>query len=203
MTTPTRKKRYVDVLSQRLSVVHCAIEALFQRHNAAAILRSCDAMGVHNVHLAGTNPKRATPGAARGTQQWLNMTQYPSIESAIENIHKQDLDLWVADLSPNGLPPEEVPLDRPICIWLGAELEGVHPEAKAAANGVITIPMRGFTESLNVSVAAALTLRTIAERARKHWGSDGLLPTDTQARILSDWLQRDDDMAKRMRRRTE
>ena len=63
--------------------------------------------------------------------------------------------------------PEAIPVDRPVCLWFGAELVGVSDAARAAADGVVQLPMMGFAQSLNVSVAAALALRPVADAARR------------------------------------
>ena len=102
--------------------------------------------------------------------------------------------IWVADLDPTAVPPEEVPVDHPVCLWFGAELIGVSEEARRAADGVVSVPMRGFAQSLNVSVAAALALRPVAERARA-LGPAALLPAAERAATLEAWVARDARLA--------
>jgi tRNA (guanosine-2'-O-)-methyltransferase len=177
--------RWRAVLDARLRHVRCAIEAVHQRHNAAAVIRTCEALGVHRVHLVGL---RGTPAwrATRGALQWVETVRHDTAEEAIEALDAAGVDLWVADLAEGGLPPEQVPLERPVCLWLGAEMVGVSDTARRAASGVVTLPMHGFSQSLNVSVAAALALRPLAERARA-LGAVARLTEDERADALALW----------------
>ncbi len=159
-------RRFDTVLDGRIRHVRCALEAVHQRHNAGAILRSCDAFGIHTVHWVGLKGDPAWR-ASRGTSQWVEQRAHDDAEAALTSLDTEGYDVWIADLDANGVPPEEVPLDRPICLWMGAEWVGVSDVARSAAKGVVTLPMFGFTQSLNVSVAAALCLRPLAERARR------------------------------------
>jgi len=106
--------------------------------------------------------------------------------------------IWIADLSPDSVPPEQIPLDRPVCLWFGAELVGVGPEAQRAATGVVTVPMRGLAQSLNVSVAAALTLRPVAEAFR---AQGDRLSSAEHSRIWTEWTAREDHLLKGVQER--
>lgn len=175
-------------LAQRLRWVQCAVEAVYHRHNISAILRTCDALGIHYVHLIEGQFK-PSPGAARGAERWLSIQQHPDPVAAIRSFQAQGSRVYVADLSDEAVTPEEVPLDQPVVLWFGAELIGVSPEAREAADGVVSIPMRGFAQSLNVSVAAALTLRPIAEAARLQ-GESALLTSSEKKEIWATWMNR-------------
>jgi len=178
-----------QVLDDRLGLVRCAVEAVYHRHNASAILRSCDAFGVHHVHLIGAEGPPS--GAARGAERWLALHDHRAVEDALAALRDAGVEVWVADLAegPTALP-EEIPLDRPVCLWFGAELVGVSDEARRAAKGVVTVPMRGMGQSLNVSVAAALVLRPVCERARAI-GAPALLSESEREATLAAWLERD------------
>lgn len=177
------------VLEQRLGHVRCAVEAVYHRHNVSAILRTCDALGIHRVHLVGAPGRAVARGAARGAERWLELTTHADPAEAIAAIRAAGCRLLVADLGEPSVAPEEVPLDRPVCLWFGAELVGVSDAARAAADGIVTVPMRGMAQSLNVSVAAALSLRPVAERARAL--ADAGLPRSEIDATLARWLERD------------
>jgi tRNA (guanosine-2'-O-)-methyltransferase len=189
MVSDRREDRMRRVLERRLALVRCAVEAVYHRHNVSAILRSCDAFGVHHVHLVGGEGPAGT-GAARGAERWLALHDHPTTREAIAAVRAAGCDVWVADLSDDAVTPEEVPLDRPVCLWFGAELLGVSPEARAAARGVVGIAMAGMAQSLNVSVAAAVALRPVADRARAR-GSGALLSEEERRDTLAAWLARD------------
>lgn len=187
---PVRRQRIETVLGQRIDSVRCAIEALHHRHNVSAVLRSCDALGLSHVHLVEGH---FTPskGTTRGAERWLALHRHPSPEHAIEEIRAAGFAIWIADFAEPPVAPEQVPVDRPICLWFGAELIGVGAAARAAADGVVTIPMRGFAQSLNVSVAAAVTLRAVAERSRQVLGERALLTPAAADAFRQEWLARE------------
>ncbi|MBN2799372.1 MAG: RNA methyltransferase [Deltaproteobacteria bacterium] len=189
--TPGRRARLREALDRRLGHVCVAVEAVHHRHNISAILRTCDALGVHHVHLVEGHFS-PSQGAARGTERWLHLHKHDSAEAAVEAIQAAGYAIWIADLADDAVPPEGVPVDEPVCLWMGAELVGVGAAAKAAAVGVITIPMHGLAQSLNVSVAAAITARPIAERARAELGEAALLGAAERAEIWSRWMAREE-----------
>jgi tRNA (guanosine-2'-O-)-methyltransferase len=177
-------------LDARLGTVACAIQAVHHRHNVSAILRTCDALGVHRVDLVEGH-FRATRGAARGAERWVDLHHHPSPETAVAALVGAGFSLWVADLDDSAKPPEAIPLDTPVCLWFGAELAGVDPVARAAAAGVVSVPMYGMAQSLNVSVAAALVLRAVAERARAR-GAGALLSPEVREATWARWVARED-----------
>lgn len=180
-----------EVADARLAHVRCAAEHVRHRHNVSALLRTCDALGVHRVHLAGDVPFVASRGACLGADHWLDIAHHDTVEEAVARLRADGVALWVADLDERGVPPEAVPLDRPVCLWFGAEVLGVHPVARRAADGVVTLPMRGMAQSLNVSVAGALVLHTVAERTRAHLGDAARLPVADREALLAGWIARD------------
>lgn len=186
MSVKNRMNIIEQTLDQRLSWVRCAMESIYHRHNTSAILRSADSFGVMDIHLI---PGKIEPskGPSRGVKRWLNIHDHETTQEAIQSIKRAGYALWVADFDAPPISPEEMPLDRPVCIWFGAEHEGVSAEARAAADGVVTIPMRGFSQSLNVSVASALILRTVCERARTLHGDKALLERHIRDEIWNEW----------------
>lgn len=194
-TSPADRRlaRLRAALDQRLGHVACAIQAVHHRHNISAILRTCDALGIHHIHLVEGHfvPTR---GATRGAERWLDIQHHPSTQQAIDAIKGDGYAIWVADLTDRSLPPEEVPLTGKVCLWFGAELAGVDPLAAAAADGVVHIPMHGLAQSLNVSVAAALALRAVARRARDEIGPEALLQPAVRDQTWRAWVAREEAM---------
>lgn len=191
MSVEGRLERIQAALAQRLAHVSCAVQAVHHRHNMSAILRTCDALGIHRVDLVEGHFK-AVRGAARGAERWLDIHHHTSPADAVRALDDAGFSIWVADLDADAVTPEELPLEGPVCIWMGAELEGVDPVAHEAAAGVVRVPMRGLAQSLNVSVAAALTLRPVAERARSLHGDAALLSKEAQAAWWTQWIDREE-----------
>lgn len=190
LTNDRRIARIRSILDQRLHHVAIAVEALHHRHNVSAILRTADSLGIHRVHLVEGH-FRAVRGAARGAERWLDLHTHSSPELGVEAIHAAGYRIYCADLDEHAVTPEQVPVDRPICLWFGAELVGVHPVVREACEGVVSVPMRGFAQSLNVSVAAAVTMRPVAERARS-LGPEALLPEEEREALWHSWMRREE-----------
>lgn len=198
LTDPERLGRIRAALDNRLHHVAIAVEALYHRHNVSAVLRTADAMGVHRVHLVEGH-FRAVRGASRGAERWLELHHHADPRSAVQAIQAAGYRVYCADIAEGAVTPEEIPVEEgPVCLWFGAELVGVSPEALEVADGIVTIPMRGFAQSLNVSVAAAVTLRPVAERARA-MGPAALLPEAEREALWQTWLAREE--AKHLRGR--
>lgn len=191
-----RRARIEDALERRLGSVVAVMESIHRRHNASAIIRSCEAFGVHEVHMV-VGSFRPSKGASRGAERWLDVRRHVDIESCVGALKERGFRVYVADLAPDAHTPDSVPVDGPVAIVFGAELVGISDEARALADGAIQVPMRGLTESLNVSAAAACALYRLSERRRAHVGG-GDLPKAVQAAFLERWLAREDATKKGM-----
>lgn len=188
-----RVARALWLVDGRLPGLATVVEAVHRRHNVSAILRSCDAFGVHEAHLV-TNAFKPNKGAARGAERWLELTLHADTAGCVEGLRSRGFRLYVADLDGGAVAPEEVPVDRPVALLFGSELRGVSAVARDLADGVVTVPMRGVGESLNVSVAAAITLRAVSER-RRAWcverGEPLGVPDPGRERFLRAFLERE------------
>jgi len=185
-----RRTRIEGALEHRLGSVVAVMEAIHRRHNASAIIRSCEAFGVHEVHMV-IGSFRPSKGASRGAERWLNVRRFATIDESIADLKARGFRIYVADLAEDAHSPDSVPVDGPVAIVFGAELVGISDEARALADGAIQVPMRGLTESLNVSAAAACSLYRLAERRRAHVGG-GDLSAAEQAQYLERWVARED-----------
>jgi tRNA (guanosine-2'-O-)-methyltransferase len=182
-----RTEKMARVAASRLRWVRCAVEHTWHRHNASALLRTADAFGVLDVHLVGAGRFQPSAGPASGAARWLRLHHHEAPEEAIAALRAAGVALWVADLASPPVAPEALPLDRPVCLWFGAELMGVSEAARAAADGVVTLPMMGMCQSLNLSVAAAAALYVVAGRARAERGEEALLPPAEREALLRGW----------------
>jgi tRNA (guanosine-2'-O-)-methyltransferase len=178
----------IEVLEARLGSVVVVAEAVRRRHNVSAILRSADALGLHEVHLV-TRTFKASAGACRGAERWLRVLLDADTPTCIEGLRQRGFTIWAADLDSSCTLPEAVPVEGPVALLFGSEMAGVSPEARSLCDGIVGLPMRGFVESLNVSVAAALILRSVSERRRARVGAD--LDEIEKERILEAWIERE------------
>ena len=149
------------------------LEAVNRRHNSSAILRSAECFGCHEVHMV-TGRFKPAKGAARGSERWLELHRHQDLADCARALKQRGFSIYVADLSLDAMDPEQVPVDSPLAVVFGSELEGVSDEARSVADGLITVPMQGLTESLNVSVAAACILQRLTARRRAFLGGGDL-----------------------------
>lgn len=191
MLQQARARRMQEVASRRLGHVRLAAEHVFHRHNVSALLRSADAFGVTDVHLTGDRGFQPSQGPASGAARWLRLHRHTTPEAAIAAIRDAGYALWVADFADPPVTPDQVPIDRPVCLWFGAELMGVCPEARAAADGVVTLPMYGMAQSLNLAAAASSVLYAVTQRVRAASNLSPVLPDADQAELVASWMARD------------
>ena len=170
--TPQRRARLAEVLAQRTRRLTVVLDDVRQSHNVSAVLRSCDAFGIQDVHvLEPVESFDPSTKVALGTQRWLTIRRElgpGATRRGIVRLKERGYRI-VAAVPPGAqaVPFDEVGFDVPLAVVFGNEKEGISPEIAAAADVLTTIPMCGFVESLNISVAAALVVHSLASRLRQ------------------------------------
>ncbi len=167
--SPSRYQRIREMLAMRQTDLTVLMEEVHKPHNVSAILRTCDAVGVHEAHAVWENNPGVRRGTSMGATDWLTVHAHDSVETAVASLKAQNMQVLVTHLSDTAIDFREVDYTRPTAIIMGQEKNGVTPEALAVADQDIVIPMVGMTQSLNVSVAAALVLYE-AQRQRQNAG---------------------------------
>jgi tRNA (guanosine-2'-O-)-methyltransferase len=161
------------VLSQRTRYITVVLEDIFQSHNASAVLRSCDCFGIQDVHIIeNRNTYLVNPDVALGSDKWLTLYTYSrdrnNTRDALAELKKKGYRIVTASPHANGSTPEEFDLHKgKTALVFGTELEGLTADAAAMSDESLTIPMVGFTESLNISVTVAIILHQLTEKLRK------------------------------------
>jgi len=154
------------MLASRQPDLTVVMDNVNKPHNLSAIIRSCEAVGIHDLY--GVSTKKSiytTQNAAAGAGRWTNLHLSKDIGRLCSNLSQEGMQVLVATNTEESRDFRTIDFTLPTAIVLGAEWEGVSAEAIRAADTAITIPMYGMVESLNVSVAAALILFE-AERQR-------------------------------------
>ncbi|WP_367305898.1 TrmH family RNA methyltransferase [Alicyclobacillus acidocaldarius] len=188
---PERLLRLREVLMRRTSYIAVAMEAVDDGHNQAAILRSAEAFGVQHVAvIEGKQPFHPSKGVTQGAHKWLTLHRMPDIGRAIDALHARGFQVYATDLSEGAQPIDAVDLARPTAILFGNEKDGVSPEARERADGRFYIPMAGFVQSFNVSVAAAIALYELTRRARETVGNRYALGADERHKLYVTWCLR-------------
>lgn len=170
--TPDRERRIREVLSRRQPDLTLVMERVHKPHNLAAIARTCDAVGVlelHAVPLPGGTARLGRDKAASGAGKWLSLCEHADIRAAYERLRERGMRIYAAHECPGAVDYRSVDFTRPAAVVVGAELDGLSDPAVEAADRAITVPMLGMTRSLNVSVATAVVLYE-AQRQREAAG---------------------------------
>jgi tRNA (guanosine-2'-O-)-methyltransferase len=182
LVTPARLARFEAVLARRTRSLVPVLDGLSDPHNGAAILRSCDAFGCHEVHtVRGRFPFAISTHVSRHTERWLEMHAHESAEACAEGLAARGYRLFVAAMD-GELTPEDLARVPRAAIVVGNEHRGVSEALRERASGVYRIPMVGFVESLNVSVATAITLYTATQ------GRHGDMSDDERSEALARFL---------------
>ncbi len=160
-----RRARIEAVVRERLGSVTVLMDGPRDPHNASAVMRSCDAFGVQELHIVPRDePFVAGKMVAKGTEHWVDVIHHEEPRSAVDALRARGFEL-VATHPEGELEPEALAEMPRIALIVGHEHDGIREELERAAALRVRVPMRGFVESLNVSVAAALLLRA-ATRGR-------------------------------------
>ncbi|MFO7723007.1 MAG: RNA methyltransferase, partial [Bacteroidales bacterium] len=186
-----KQERFSRHIAHRTRHITVVLEDIFQPHNASAVLRSCDCFGIQEVHIIeNENTFEVNPDVALGAAKWLNVEKHNrhphNTVPCLSALKKRGYLLIATSPHTNEFTPESIPLDQPIALLFGTELTGLSEEASAMADMYVRIPMVGFTESLNISVSAAILLYTLTTRLHRsgiHWA----LSPEEKTTVLIQW----------------
>jgi tRNA (guanosine-2'-O-)-methyltransferase len=186
--SPERYARICEMLATRQPDLTVCLEQVHKPHNVSAIIRTADAVGVHQVHAVWpTTRMRTLVSSAAGSNSWVSVKTHPTIGDAVGHLKAQGMQILATNLSARAVDIREVDYTRPTCVLLGQEKTGITEEALALADQDIVIPMIGMVQSLNVSVASALILYE-AQRQRQNAGlyrrDNSMLDEEEQQRLL-------------------
>ena len=157
--SPARLDRIQTVARQRQHDLTVLMERVHKPHNVAAILRTCDAVGIATAHaIPGDEGISQANHVAQGAQRWVHLERHTDIKVAAKTLKSQGFRLCAAHFCENAVDFRSIDFTKPTAVVLGTELHGVSEEAVALCDESLVIPMLGMTQSLNVSVANAVIL---------------------------------------------
>lgn len=192
--TQRRLARMRGTLARRQPDLAIVIEDVHDPHNVSAMLRSCDAVGVAAAHLIYSVEERPelSKGVSASAQRWLDLQAHDSIAACYAALREHGFAIYATSLTHDAADLYDLDLTRPVAIVFGNETRGVTADAVAAADGCVYIPMMGMVESLNVSVACAVTLYEALRqrRAAGRYDGEALSPDEIDSRLHA-WLLRD------------
>ncbi len=162
-----RKQRFVEILANRTKYLTVAIEDVFQLHNTSAILRSCDAFGIQELHVVQDRfGERLDKNIAMGAEQWVDVHGYQTTLECIDQLKEEGYRIIATTPHHEAQLLSDFIPGSPTALFFGTEKEGLSEEVMQKADGFLKIPMVGFSESLNVSVSAAIVLEAVTQRIR-------------------------------------
>ncbi|WP_420573954.1 TrmH family RNA methyltransferase [Kordia sp.] len=165
--TERRKGLFAKVLAQRTRHFTVAVEDVYQMHNTSAVLRSCDVFGIQDVHvIEATLGKKMDREIAMGAQKWVDIHRYSNTQNCIDILKKQGYRIIATTPHEDSQYLHDFDITQKAAFFFGKEQEGLSDEVLSQADEFLKIPMVGFTESLNISVSAAITIQDATTKLR-------------------------------------
>ena len=165
--TDNRKEKFIKVLKDRTKHFTIAVEDIFQMHNASAVMRSCEVFGIQELHVIEERyGKRIDKEIAMGAQKWVDISTYDSVTNCIDTLKGKGYQIIATTPHENDCQLEDFDISKPSALFFGTERDGLSDEILRRADGFLKIPMVGFTESLNISVSAAIIIQNLTNRLR-------------------------------------
>lgn len=165
--TESRKERFLEILKNRTNHFTIAMEDVYQLHNTSAVMRSCEVFGIQELNVVEQKfGKRIDTEIAMGAQKWVDINRFNSMQNCIDSLREKGYQIIATTPHNDSCMLHEFDITKRSAIFFGTEKEGLSPEVLDQADGYLKIPMVGFTESLNISVSAAIIIQDITNRLR-------------------------------------
>lgn len=163
--TENRKARFRDVLSTRTNHFTIAMEDIFQLHNTSAVMRSCEVFGIQQLNVIEERyGKSIDKEIAMGAQKWVDVNRFESISECLSDLKEKGYRIIATTPHESDCVLDDFDITTPAALFFGTERNGLSQEVLDQADGFLKIPMVGFTESLNISVSAAIIIQNLMGR---------------------------------------
>ncbi|MGY8917587.1 MAG: TrmH family RNA methyltransferase [Flavobacteriales bacterium] len=185
LLTESRMARFEEVLSSRTRHVAMVLEDVYQSRNTSAVMRSADGMGIQDIHMVESyNVWSKNISVSKGASRWLTLHRHLDSEDPhADCIAKLKADGYrIIATSPHegGFTPDTLPIDKPVAIVMGTEFKGISDKISGFIDDYVEIPMYGFAESFNISVASAIVMNRVCARVREEGYATGLSEEEKQ-----------------------
>ena len=193
--TPRRQARIERALARRQPDLTVVLEDVHDAHNVSAVLRSCDAVGAFRIHVVYQQETAPDGAFARTTSgsaaKWVPVERHADITSCYAALRAQGMTILATALRPESVSLYGADLARPVALVFGNEMRGLSEAAIAGADCLVALPMMGMVQSLNVSVACAVTLyEALRQRVAAGAYNEPRLPEIERAALVEEWLKR-------------
>jgi tRNA (guanosine-2'-O-)-methyltransferase len=188
--TENRSARFIQVLSQRTKHFTVATEDVYQLHNTSAVMRSCDVFGIQELNIVEeVNSKTIDSEIAMGAQKWVDLNRFHSVKDCLDSLKQKGYDIVATTPHTNDTLLHEFDITKKSCFFFGRETEGLSQDVIDSADCFLKIPMVGFTESLNISVSAAIILQDVTAKLKQSNIDWQLSETEKNEKRL-DWIKK-------------
>lgn len=166
--TDSRKEKFLKILENRTNHFTIAMEDVYQLHNTSAVMRSCEVFGIQELNVVEQKfGKRIDTEIAMGAQKWVDINRFNSMQNCMDSLREKGYQIIATTPHNESCMLHEFDITKRSAIFFGTEKEGLSQEVIDQADGYLKIPMVGFTESLNISVSAAIIIQDITNRLRQ------------------------------------
>ncbi len=167
-----KKDLFEKIIEDRTKHITVVVEDIFQPQNASAVLRSCDVFGIQDVHIIeNDNQYNVNPRVVHGASKWINLLKYNAKKNntldCIKKLKADGYKVYGTTPHTDDCLIQNIPLDNKVALMFGTEMNGLSDIAMNNVDGFVKIPMYGFTESLNISVSAAISLYELSKRLKE------------------------------------
>lgn len=188
--TEERKERFLQVINARTNHFTVAMEDVFQMHNTSAVVRTCEVFGVQQAHsIEGRFGKRLDAKIAMGAQKWVDVFRYNDTQSCIDALRAQGYQIVATTPHKDAYFLNDFDISKKSAFFFGTEKEGLSQQVLSQADTYLKIPMVGFTESLNISVAVAIVLQQLTDKLR-HSQVAWQLTDEERLNTLINWTKK-------------
>ena len=193
--TENKKSVMEKVLTQRTRFMTVVLEDIFKPHNASAVLRSCDCFGIQDVHvIEKINVYKVNPFVTRGASQWIDLHKYHNkegnaVQDCFSNLRDKGYKIYGTSPLPGSISIHDLEPKEKIALVFGNEHDGISAEVQENVDGLVHIPMLGFTESFNISVAASIALYELVKKVEKYDHPDFYLTENEKQLLRMKWFR--------------
>lgn len=190
------KKSVIErVLAKRTRYFTVVLEDIFKPHNASAVIRTCDCFGLQDIHvIEKTNQYKVNPYVTRGASQWVDLHKYfredgSSVVSCFDSLREKGYKIYGTSPDPSSISVYDLQPDQKLALVFGNEHEGISEEVKSKSDGLVHIPMLGFTDSFNISVSASIFLYDLVKKAENLGIEDFHLSENEKNQLRMKWYR--------------
>jgi len=203
---PQRIERLKEVLADRVLSVTLVLENLHKDYNISAILRTCESFGIQNVHVVPQPGEgKVFRTVTQGCHKWLTIHRHDDVSTCLQDLREKGFRILAGAFREDAVPLERTDFSGRVALVFSNELEGADPVVLDQVDGFFVIPMSGFSQSLNVSVAAGIVIHEALRYKVKTGEELERIPPEESGRILKEWVKksvrRSDDVLRELRSR--